>query len=361
MRRGQSQGARPRLEVPGLAPELEVAPEVRVETLRPAPLADCPDFGKRRRMEACRKPRLDVTLDEIARAQSRPFLPTQVAADTIARTSIEERYDGENAGASGRRARTTSNRMAFALAVMCLALLTAGCGSKKHVPKSVPPPTPNRVLYQQAIEALDQRRFEKARKFLTEIGTREAQESDLDPLVKIATADSYYYQPSIENLIESQNRYQQFVSFYPSHPLAGYAQYQVGMCNLKQSAVPELDQTFTRKAIEEFDKVAKIDTTGRWAIPALVMRGRCLQKIAEHDFDVGLFYYKRKAYDGAIARFKSLLESAPEFEKIDGVYYYLGMALLRSKNDEGRLYLEKVQHDYPSSRYASKAKDALRS
>src|SRR5439155_11091557 len=70
--------------------------------------------------------------------------------------------------------------------------LGAGCAAKRHEVVA-PAPTPNDVLYQRARTLLAERRFVKAREALGQIGTSEAQNPDLDPLVKIATADSYFY------------------------------------------------------------------------------------------------------------------------------------------------------------------------
>jgi outer membrane protein assembly factor BamD len=132
------------------------------------------------------------------------------------------------------------------------------------------------------------------------------------------------------------------------------------MCDLKQSPIPDLDQTFTHKAIEELDKVSKIDTTGRWTAAAAQMKLVCMQKLATHDYQVGRFYYKRKIWAGAISRFKKLLESVPDYPQKDAVYFYLGASLVRAfQLTEGKIYLQKVVDDYPKSPYADRARREL--
>jgi outer membrane protein assembly factor BamD len=245
--------------------------------------------------------------------------------------------------------------------VILAALLALGvaCGGKR-APKELPPPTPNQTLYEQGLALINQRKYESARKKLTEVGTREATPPALDALVKLAIADSYFYQSGLENLIEAQSRYTQFVSFYPSHAMAGYAQFQIGVSYLRQSPQPHLDQTFTRMAMEEFDRVASLDPSGRYVLPAVQMRENCIQKLAQHDYDVGRFYIKRKAWSGAIARFKGILESYPTYDATDGVYYNIGYCLMKAGNDaDAEIYLQKIVRDYPESRYVSDAKQAL--
>lgn len=269
---------------------------------------------------------------------------------------------------TSRASRTAANVGAIvgaivaAIITMVALVGSTGCGPKvlKNKPAAISPIVPNHTLYEQGLALLEQGKFEKARTTLTEVGTREAIEPGLDPLVKIAVADAYYYQPGIDNIIEAQSRYTQFVSFYPTHPLAGYAQFQIGMCDLKQSPNSFLDQTYTRKAIEEFDRVSAVDLSSRFVAAAEQMKQNCYTKIAKHDYDVGIFYYKKKAWKGAVGRLKKLIEEAPTFEASDAAYYYLGMALVQDgSGPEGRIYLEKVARDYPGSPYAPKAQSEI--
>ena len=254
---------------------------------------------------------------------------------------------------------TRTARVAGGLLLTALLALASGCARTK-VLKSMPLPTPNQTLYEQGLSLIAKRKFENARKSLGEVGTRESAPPALDALVKIALADSYFYQAGLDNLIEAQSRYGQFVSFYPSHEMASYAQFQVGICYLKQSPQPHLDQTFTRKAIEEFDKVVRLDPRGRYVLPAEEMRESCRQKLAQHDYDVGRFYIRRKAWSGAIARFKDVLENYPRYNGADGVYYYLGYSLMKSGNyADSVIYLEKMVRDYPKSQFVSDAKEVL--
>lgn len=262
-------------------------------------------------------------------------------------------------GRSPARPSARVRAAALLAAALLGAALGSSCGGKK-APKGLPPPTPNQVLYERGLTLIAQRKFESARKALTQIGTRESAAPGLDALVKIAVADSYFYQTGLENLIEAQSRYSQFVGFYPSHEMASYAQFQIGICYLRQSPQPHLDQTFTRKAIEEFDKVARLDPKGRYVLPAEEMRESCREKLAQHDYDVGRFYIRRKGWNGAVARFKEILDNYPRYNATDGVYYYLGYSLMKAGNDaDAEIYLQKIVRDYPTSRFVPDAKEVL--
>jgi outer membrane protein assembly factor BamD len=258
---------------------------------------------------------------------------------------------------AAKGARASSSLRTLAILAALVALSTA-CGGKKS--RELPPPTPNQTLYEKGVALINERKFESARKVLTEVGTREATPPALDASVKLAIADSYFYQGGLENLIEAQSRYSQFVGFYPSNAMASYAQFQIAVCYLRQSPQPHLDQTFTRRAMEEFDKVGVLDPNGRYVLSAVQMRENCVQKLAQHDYDVGRFYIRRKAWNGAIARFKDILEYYPTFTLTDGVYYNIGYCLMKAGNDaDAQIYLQKIVRDYPESRFLPDAKEAL--
>ena len=47
------------------------------------------------------------------------------------------------------------------------------------------------------------------------------------------------------------NEFREFLSFYPTHTRADYAQYKLGMAHFYQMHGPERDQTETQEAINE--------------------------------------------------------------------------------------------------------------
>ena len=83
--------------------------------------------------------------------------------------------------------------------------------------------------------------------------------------------------------------------------------------------------------------------------------------LAEHDFRIGYFYFRRKAYTGAVQRLREVLEAYPAYSRKDRLYLLLGQSLVGlKKEDEGRLYLEKLVAEFPTSRYADEARDVLK-
>jgi outer membrane protein assembly factor BamD len=82
--------------------------------------------------------------------------------------------------------------------------------------------------------------------------------------------------------------------------------------------------------------------------------------LAEHEFIVGSFYWRKRAYQAATDRFTGLLEKYPTYRHKDKVYYWLGRTLLDARSpDEGRVWLDQVLNQYPRSKYAKMATDLL--
>lgn len=239
--------------------------------------------------------------------------------------------------------------------IVLLLLLLPGCQKKKKGMLQS-----NDKIYDKAMEKLEKGRHRSTLEILKDVGIAEEISKELAPKVLIATADANFYLDDMLSIADAARSYSEFVTFYSDHPLAPYAQFQIGMCYFQLTNSPENDQLQTFKAIEEFKKVSNIDSDSPFARAATSMIDTCEGKIAEHEYLIGKFYYKRKDYYAASERFRKILihyESYPEKEKI---YFYLGNSLLKLDNSsEGRIYLDKLVQDYPDSKYARDAREIL--
>jgi outer membrane protein assembly factor BamD len=238
--------------------------------------------------------------------------------------------------------------------ILLLLMLFSGCQKKKSILKS------NEEIFSKAMEKMEKGRYRSTLEILKDIGIAEEVSKERAPHVLISTADANFYLEDMLSIADAAKSYSEFVTFYSDHALAPYAQYQIGMCYYNLSNSPENDQSQTFKAIEEFRKVKNIDADSSFVRAANAMIGMCQEKIAEHEYLIGKFYYKRRDYYAASERFREILnryESYPEKEKI---YFYLGNSLLKLNNSsEGQIYLDKLVQDYPDSKYARDAREIL--
>lgn len=215
-------------------------------------------------------------------------------------------------------------------------------------------------IFDLAERRMKRRSWFTAREVLQKVLGRPDATPDLVAKVHLALADAYFYDGGVLNLAEALSRYTNFLTFYPNHDRADYAQYQLGLCYLKQAASPDRDQTQTRKALAELEKVGQNYPGSSYVAPADTQAAKARELIAEHDFRIGSFYHRRKAWAGAAKRLREVLEAYPDYSRKDRLYLMLGESLISlDKREEGRLYLEKLLAEFPSSRHAHEARDLL--
>ncbi len=248
--------------------------------------------------------------------------------------------------------------MTASLAAILLAAALSGCAAKSA--KDRFGGLPAERIYEVAMQQMEREKYGKARATLEKALGRQDTTPELVARVHLALADAYYHDGGILNLAEALSRYTNFLTFYPRHSRADYAQYQLGLCYLKQALNPDRDQVQTRKALGELIKVISQYPGSDYLVRAEEKASEARELLAEHDFRIAGFYFRRKAYPGAVDRLRSLLEEYPRFSRCDRIYLMLGRSLMAMKrNDEGRLYLEKVLAEYPDTRTAGEARFLL--
>jgi outer membrane protein assembly factor BamD len=245
----------------------------------------------------------------------------------------------------------------FAMLVVC----GTGCAAKK--PQAAKPAaevlTAEAVLAQVDV-AMAHHQLRKAKTLLQKIQFTQAERPVYEPLVRLALADATYYMGDDISLIEARSKYIDFVTLYSDHPRAPYAQFQAGMCSVKQIISASRDQAQTQIAIDDFMEIDKRWPKSAYARAARQFIGKGEDGLAEHEFIVGNFYLKKKAYQAATERFTGLLDKYPTYRHKDKVYYYLGRTLLAARSpDEGRVWLDQVLNQYPRSKYAKMSTDLL--
>jgi outer membrane protein assembly factor BamD (BamD/ComL family) len=82
---------------------------------------------------------------------------------------------------------------------------------------------------------------------------------------------------------------------------------------------------------------------------------------AKHNLDVARWNLtKRKAYEGARDRLQEIIETYPDFSRMDEVVFLMGEVYMRlGKKPEATDYYNKLLKDYESSEFAKKARARL--
>jgi len=178
---------------------------------------------------------------------------------------------------------------------------------------------------------------------------------------KLAIADSYFEKGDEGNMIIAASEYREFISLYPLSPSAAYAQHQLAMTFYKKALKPGLDQTKTRQAHAEFKKLVAKYSLSVESKSAIEKINDCEERLAEHLFHIGKYYYKVKAYKASIPRLLEIITKYPNYSKMDKIYFYLGDSYYRwNKIEQSTPYFRKLVSDFPQSKYAKKAARKLK-
>ena len=79
-------------------------------------------------------------------------------------------------------------------------------------------------------------------------------------------------------------------------------------------------------------------------------------RLGMHDYLVGVYYYQRENYAGAMARFRELIEQDPGFNRLDGVYFYLATTLADTTQvSEAIPYFARLLDVFTESEFAEQA------
>ena len=231
-----------------------------------------------------------------------------------------------------------------------LLLVTSACASSDNV-VPVGAAGADRALYDLGMEALEERRWLRAREYFVTVVDNYPQ-SVMRPDAMLGIGDTYYGEGSVEAYLRAIGEFEQFLSFYPLHPRSDYAQYKLGMAHYSQMRRAERDQTETQAAIEAFDAFVEQYPDSELMDEVRVKFREALDRYSQSEFLVGRFYYRFKAWAGAIERFKGVLDDDPGFTNRDAVYFHLAESLfVTDRKVEALPYYERLVEEFEESEY----------
>jgi outer membrane protein assembly factor BamD len=247
--------------------------------------------------------------------------------------------------------------MCRALAVVLLAA-SAACASRP----ATPPPgaaQPDRFLFDRGNEAMKEEEWVNARTYFQQIVDNYPQ-SPVRPDAKLGMGDAYLGEGNTESLVLAANEFREFLTFYPTHARADYAQYKMAMSHFEQMRAAGRDQTETLAALKDFDVFFQRYPDSA-LMPEVKMNWRIARdRLSESSFLVGMTYYRQRWDPGAIERFREVLRDDPGYSGRDRVYFYLAEALNRSqKAAEALPYYQRILDEFTESEFLEDAQERV--
>jgi len=240
-----------------------------------------------------------------------------------------------------------------------LLCLTAACGGGSKKPP-VGTLEPDKFLWERGAEELNKKHWLTSREYFRQLMDSYPQ-SQYRADAKLGLADTYLGEGSAESKVLAINEYREFLSFYPTHKRAYYAQFKLGMSHFYQMHGPDRDQSETLEAIAELTTFVQ-RYPRREENPLLdegIARLReARDRLSDYDYRVGYFYLRTQKFPpAAIDRFKAILKNDPEYSHRDAVYFYLAQAYLRMQQTKEALpLLDRLIEEFESSEYLEQAK-----
>ncbi len=247
----------------------------------------------------------------------------------------------------------------FATAALALVLLGSSACAAKH--KKEAPLLPPQQAYDLAMQRIARKHYYTGRTMLQALMPRvPPDDREILPKIQLGIADAYFKDGGQLNYGEALNSYRTFLTYYPNHDESARVQYMVGMSLFQQALSPDRDQALTLQAIQEFEKVETVYPASPYVEQAKKKIIECHDRLADHERLVARFYQKRKKYNAAIDRYRTILDRYPHYRWTGRVLFDIGSCLLAVGNrPEAEEFLGRLLQDQPDGKLAARAKEML--
>ncbi len=219
--------------------------------------------------------------------------------------------------------------MKFLILLVLSCLLTACSSTSTKPPLSknqAKTSSPAYELFKEAQNLIERKLYEPALAALKDFRNT----YPLHPLmvqVDLAVADIYYAQ---KNYTEAQYAYSFFKSLYPQNKKIDYVSYREAMSYFHQvPKVVERDLSLAVDSILVFRQLIQKHPNSEYSTSSKKYIEELLSRMAEKDFKVMRFYFKRKKYKVSLRRCQSFLKRHPHYRRIDEVLYFASVSALK--------------------------------
>jgi outer membrane protein assembly factor BamD len=165
---------------------------------------------------------------------------------------------------------------------------------------------------------------------------------------------------NMDEFILAAPEYEKLIRLYPRSGLLDDAQYKIALCYDKLSPKSDLDQKYTYKAIEEYQRFMEEFSTSELAGEVEKRLLALRNKLAKKEFNTGNLYRKMTLYEAAVYSFDDVLNRFYDSNYAEPALFYKGECLFKLQRwDEAKAVLEEFVQKFPKSSYQTQAKSRL--
>lgn len=266
-----------------------------------------------------------------------------------------------------RGAGTLKTFGAVLVAILALTFTAAGCGGARGA-ASVEYSVSAQRNYEKGMDALQQEDWIAAAKYFAFIKSRFPY-SKFAVLSELRLADA---ELGAEEFASSIDNYRLFIRLHPTHEMVsnGYASFRIGEAYYKQLSgdswlMPpsyEGDQSANEDAAAELSLFAEKYPQSPYREKASVIIKKVGKKLADHEWYVAQYYWKRDKPMGTVLRLRRLLERYRGVGYDEDALWLLGRAYVAvDMPDRARTTWQELTDKFPKSSRAIEARAALSS
>ena len=243
------------------------------------------------------------------------------------------------------------------IAVAAALAATLACASASTRPP-VGTADPDRFLYERGTAELNDKDWFTAREYFRQL-VESYPQSPFRGDAKLGVGDTYMGEGTTEGYVLALNEYREFLSFYPTHRRADYAQFKLAMAHFYQMRGAMRDQTETLEAIKELttflEKFPSVERSPLFPEAQAKLR-EAKDRLGDHELGVGVQYHRSRWYPGAIDRLKNLIEKDPQFTRRDAALFYLADSFDKlGRAAEALPYFDRLIKEFEQSEFIEKA------
>jgi outer membrane protein assembly factor BamD len=248
--------------------------------------------------------------------------------------------------------------------IFAILFLLAGCSSLPSLPSlpsfswssAAQPDASAETLYKEGVAFMNNKkyvlaidRFQKLRSehpFAPEIVSAE-----------LKLGEAYYLNEQYTEAVETLNEFQ---AMHPNNENIPFALYISGMANFDQFSSVDRDQKMTEVAKGFFERVVNNYPNSPYAAKSQEKLAKCLEYLAEHEYDIAAYYMREKKYPAARDRLEGILRRYKTTPTAAKALYDLGESYRLEKNNfKASLAYQALVQYYPTHPLAKSAQAQL--
>jgi outer membrane protein assembly factor BamD len=251
------------------------------------------------------------------------------------------------------------------LCLVCLAVSSSGCSSisTPSLPSFSWSSGPKadataEALYEEGMRSFNEKRYARAIDHFSKLRTDYPFSPEITQ-VELKIADAYYLN---QQYPEAINAFKDYQSMHPTNENIPFVLLRLGQAHFDQFTSTDRDQKNTEIAKGYFENVISTYPKSPQAAEAKEKLAKCLEYLAEHEFNVAFFYFKQEKYPAARDRFEEIVRKYKDTPTAVKSLFYLGESYRNEKNlvRAGLAYEALIEH-YPETKFAADAKTQLAS